>query len=206
VGTVAVASSWTHRACGRVPNPCGRPALTCYQPISATKSLSPWTAPSPSPSSAPRAPPRRARPGTAWLAALFIAGMYQDVRSSCGGAPNAQHKPIAELPAAATAVAKEPEAAATAATAAHPESSGQPGGGCGAGLRHCYMCETRDSDKWYYCPPKGGANPGQPPHHRVCQACRASLADGSLIKEEHRASRCGLDYDCPDGACGPNGC
>ncbi len=73
-------------------------------------------------------------------------------------------------------------------------------------LRHCYMCETRDSAIWYYWPPKGGPNPGQPPHHRACDVCRASLYNGSLVKEQHRASRCGLHYQCPDGACGPNGC
>jgi hypothetical protein len=68
------------------------------------------------------------------------------------------------------------------------------------------LCETRDSGQWYYWPPKGGPNRGQPPHHRVCEACRRSLANGSLIKEEHRASRCGVVYECPDGACGPDGC
>jgi hypothetical protein len=67
------------------------------------------------------------------------------------------------------------------------------------------MCETRDSVYGLYWPPKGGPNPGQPPHHRVCHACKASLANGSLDKEQHRASRCGVDYQCPDGACGPNG-
>ncbi len=72
-------------------------------------------------------------------------------------------------------------------------------------LRHCYMCEARDSDKWYYWPPKRVANP-EPPHHRVCAACKTALAKGSLDKEQHRASRCGLAYQCPDGACGPNGC
>jgi hypothetical protein len=72
-------------------------------------------------------------------------------------------------------------------------------------LRHCYMCESRDTDKWYYWPPKGGPNRGQPPHHRVCAACKTSLATSSLVKEEHRASRCGVDYQCPDGACGPDG-
>jgi hypothetical protein len=70
-------------------------------------------------------------------------------------------------------------------------------------LRHCYMCETRDTRQWYFWPPKGGNNPGQPPHHRVCDVCRASLANGRLDKEEHRASRCGVDYECPDGAFGP---
>jgi hypothetical protein len=72
-------------------------------------------------------------------------------------------------------------------------------------LRHYYMCETRDSGPWYYWPPKRVADP-QPPHHRVCATCRASLHNGSLDKEEHRASRCGLAYQCPDGACGPHGC
>jgi hypothetical protein len=68
------------------------------------------------------------------------------------------------------------------------------------------MCETRESDRsWSYRPPKRVANP-QPPHHRVCSACKMSLANGRLVKEQHRASRCGLDYQCPDGACGPNGC
>jgi hypothetical protein len=88
---------------------------------------------------------------------------------------------------------------------AHPVRLDSSGAGP-SHLRHCYMCETRDSVQWYYWPPKRGPNPGQPPHHRVCHACRASLANGRLDKEEHRASRCGLDYDCPDGACGPNGC
>jgi hypothetical protein len=37
-------------------------------------------------------------------------------------------------------------------------------------------------------------------------AKRQSLHNGSLDKEEHRESRCGVEYDCPDGACGPNGC
>ncbi len=73
-------------------------------------------------------------------------------------------------------------------------------------LRHCYMCESRDSGQWYYWPPKGGRNPGQPPHHRVCEACRMSLANAKLVKEQHRVSRCGLEYECPDGACGPHGC
>jgi hypothetical protein len=53
---------------------------------------------------------------------------------------------------------------------------------CGAGpsdLRHCYMCETRDSGKWYYWPPKRVADP-QPPHHRARATCRASLHNGSL--------------------------
>jgi hypothetical protein len=74
-------------------------------------------------------------------------------------------------------------------------------------LRHCYMCESRESGRrWLYWAPKGGDNPGQPPHHRVCQACRVSLGNGNLVKEQHRASRCGLDYQCPDGACSPHGC
>jgi hypothetical protein len=64
----------------------------------------------------------------------------------------------------------------------------------------------RDSDHWYCWPAKGGLNPGQPPHHRVCDVCRASLRTDNLDKELHRASRCGVDYECPDGACGPNGC
>jgi hypothetical protein len=88
---------------------------------------------------------------------------------------------------------------------AHPVRLDSSGAGP-SDLRHCYMCETRDSDKWYYWPPKGGPNPGQPPHHRVCNACRPSLANGRLDKEQHRASRCGVDYDCPNGACGPHGC
>ncbi len=88
---------------------------------------------------------------------------------------------------------------------AHPVRLDSSGAGP-SDLRHCYMCETRDSVKWYYWPPKGGRNPGQPPHRRVCASCRASLHNGSLVKEEHRASRCGLDYDCPDGAYGPNRC
>jgi hypothetical protein len=29
---------------------------------------------------------------------------------------------------------------------------------------------------------------------------------GRFVKEQHRASRCGLAYQCPDGACGPHGC
>jgi hypothetical protein len=66
--------------------------------------------------------------------------------------------------------------------------------------------ELLRSDHWYCWPPKGGANPGQPPHHRVCSACKASLRNGSLVKEQHRASRCDMAYQCPDGACGPNGC
>jgi hypothetical protein len=66
------------------------------------------------------------------------------------------------------------------------------------------MCETRDSGKWFNWPFKGGPNPGQPPHHRVCQACKAS--QGGLVKEQHRVSRCGVDYKCPDGTCWPNGC
>jgi hypothetical protein len=37
-------------------------------------------------------------------------------------------------------------------------------------------------------------------------ACKMSLANGSFDKEQHRASRCGLEYDCSDGACGPDGC
>jgi hypothetical protein len=73
-------------------------------------------------------------------------------------------------------------------------------------LRHCYRCETRDSGRWYYWPPKGGPNPGQPPHHRVCAACKAALANGKFVKDQHRVSRCGLEYECPDGACGPDGC
>ncbi len=73
-------------------------------------------------------------------------------------------------------------------------------------LRHSYMCETRDTRQWYYWPPKRGPNPGQPPHHRVCDVCRASLRTDNLDKEHHRASRCGLEYECPDGACGPHGC
>jgi hypothetical protein len=73
-------------------------------------------------------------------------------------------------------------------------------------LRHCYMCEATETPCWYYWPPKRGANPGQPPHHRVCKACQGSLHTDHLDKEEHRASRCGLEYECPDGACGPDGC
>ncbi len=88
---------------------------------------------------------------------------------------------------------------------AHPVRLDSSGAGP-SDLRHCYVCETRDTRQWYYWPPKGGNNPGQPPHHRVCQVCKASLANGSLVKEQHRASRCGLAYRCPDGACGPNGC
>jgi hypothetical protein len=57
-------------------------------------------------------------------------------------------------------------------------------------LRHCYMCETRDSAIWYHWPPKGGPNPGQPPHHRVCDVCRASLYNGSLVKEQPAAAVC----------------
>ncbi len=72
-------------------------------------------------------------------------------------------------------------------------------------LRHCYMCETRDSVQWRYWPPMRVAEP-QPPHHRVCNAGKPSLLNGSLDKEQHRASRCGVDYECPDGACGPDGC
>jgi hypothetical protein len=79
-------------------------------------------------------------------------------------------------------------------------------------LRHCYMCDSRESvRRWLYRPPMGGDNPGQPPHHRVCGVCRASLANGSLVKQD-RVSRCGVDYQCPDrtpgrdGACSPNGC
>jgi hypothetical protein len=90
---------------------------------------------------------------------------------------------------------------------AHPMRVRLDSSGAGpTDLRHCYMCETRGSGQWLYWPPKGGCNPGQPPHHRVCEACRASLHNGSLDKEEHRASRCGLAYQCPDGAGGPNGC
>jgi hypothetical protein len=71
-------------------------------------------------------------------------------------------------------------------------------------LRHCYMCETRDTRQWFFWPPKRVADP-QPPYHRVCDVCRASLYNGSLDKQD-RVSRCGVDYQCPDGACGPNGC
>jgi hypothetical protein len=60
---------------------------------------------------------------------------------------------------------------------AHPVRLDSSGAGP-SDLRHCYMCETRDSVKWYYWPPKRVADP-QPPHHRVCEACRASLLDGS---------------------------
>ncbi len=88
---------------------------------------------------------------------------------------------------------------------AHPVRLDSSGAGP-SDLRHCYMCETRETRQWYYWPPKRGANPGQPPHHRVCKACQGSLHTDHLDKEEHRASRCGLDYDCPDGACGPDGC
>jgi hypothetical protein len=88
---------------------------------------------------------------------------------------------------------------------AHPVRLDSSGAGPSE-LRHCYMCETRDTIDWYYWPPKGGPNPGQPPHHRVCKACQGSLHTGRLDKEQHRASRCGLDYDCPGGACGPDGC
>jgi hypothetical protein len=88
---------------------------------------------------------------------------------------------------------------------AHPVRLDSSGAGP-SDLRHCYMCEARDSGQWLYWPPKGGPNRGQPPHHRVSEACRMSLANGGLVKEQHRASRCGLDYECPDGACGPNGC
>jgi hypothetical protein len=84
-------------------------------------------------------------------------------------------------------------------TEAHPVRLDSSGAGP-SDLRHCYMCETRDTVQWYYWPPKGGRNPGQPPHHRVCAACRASLHNGSLVKEQHRVSRCGLDYDCPGGS------
>jgi hypothetical protein len=87
---------------------------------------------------------------------------------------------------------------------AHPVRLDSSGAGP-SDLRHCYMCETRDGGQWYYWPPKGGPNRGQPPHHRVCAACKTSLATSSLVKEEHRASRCGVDYQCPDGACGPDG-
>jgi hypothetical protein len=87
---------------------------------------------------------------------------------------------------------------------AHPMRLDSSGAGP-SDLRHCYMCETRGSGQWFYWPPKRVADP-QPPHHRVCATCRASLHNGSLDKEEHRASRCGLAYQCPDGACGPNGC
>jgi hypothetical protein len=82
---------------------------------------------------------------------------------------------------------------------------GVRGAGCGCGVRvlHVRDAETR---QWNYWPPKGGPNRGQPPHHRVCEACKASLAKDNLDKEEHRVSRCGLDYLCPDGACGPDGC
>jgi hypothetical protein len=87
---------------------------------------------------------------------------------------------------------------------AHPVRLDSSGAGP-SDLMHCYMCESRDSVKWYYWPPKRVADP-QPPHHRVCTACRASLLNGNLDKSQHRVSRCGLDYDCPDGACGPDGC
>jgi hypothetical protein len=77
---------------------------------------------------------------------------------------------------------------------AHPVRLDSSGAGP-SDLRHCYMCETRESVRsWLYWPPKGGPNPGQPPHQRVCCACRASLANGSLVKEEHRVSRCGVAY------------
>jgi hypothetical protein len=88
---------------------------------------------------------------------------------------------------------------------AHPVRLDSSGAGP-SDLRHCYMCETRDSGKWYFWPPKGGHNPGQPPHHRVCAPCRSYLANGRLVKEQHRASRCGVEYECPDGECGPDGC
>jgi hypothetical protein len=87
---------------------------------------------------------------------------------------------------------------------AHPGQLDSSGAGP-SDLRHCYMCETRDSKRWYYWPPKRVAEP-QPPHHRVCNACQAALAKGSFVKEQHRVSRCGLEYECPDGACGPDGC
>ncbi len=41
---------------------------------------------------------------------------------------------------------------------------------------------------------------------RITIPAKTSLAKDNLDKEEHRVSRCGLYYDCPDGACGPNGC
>jgi hypothetical protein len=88
---------------------------------------------------------------------------------------------------------------------AHPVRLDSSGAGP-SDLRDYYMCEARETPCWHYWPPKGGPNRGQPPHHRVCQVCKASLANGSLVKEQHRASRCGLAYQCPDGACGPNGC
>ncbi len=61
---------------------------------------------------------------------------------------------------------------------AHPVRLDSSGAGP-SDLRHCYVCETRDSGQWYYWPPKRVADP-QPPHHRVCATCRASLANGSL--------------------------
>jgi hypothetical protein len=88
---------------------------------------------------------------------------------------------------------------------AHPVRLDSSGAGP-SDLRHCYMCETRDGGQWYYWPPKRGANPGQPPHHRVCKTCQGSLHTENLDKEQHRASRCGVEYGCPDGACGPDGC
>jgi hypothetical protein len=42
---------------------------------------------------------------------------------------------------------------------AHPVRLDSSGAGP-SDLRHCYMCETRDSGRWLYWPPKGGRNPG----------------------------------------------
>jgi hypothetical protein len=64
---------------------------------------------------------------------------------------------------------------------AHPVRLDSSGAGP-SDLRHCFMCETWDSVCWYYWPPKRVADP-QPPHHRVCEACRRSLATGNLVKE-----------------------
>ncbi len=66
-------------------------------------------------------------------------------------------------------------------TEAHPVRLDSSGAGP-SDLRHCYMCETRDTEAWYYWPPKRVADP-QPPHHRVCEACKASLANGSRSTE-----------------------
>jgi hypothetical protein len=61
-----------------------------------------------------------------------------------------------------------------------------PGAAGPSDLRYCYMLESRENRHWLYWPPKGSPNPGQPPHHRVCDVCRASLANGSLVTERAR--------------------
>jgi hypothetical protein len=79
-----------------------------------------------------------------------------------------------------------------ARSGAGSSSGARPSTGSAAeGKRHCYMCalvSPGPRSDWLFWPPKGGSNPGQPPHHRACTACRVSLADGCLSRNSASAA------------------